>query len=167
MKLKALYHSHTVMANRLGLESYLRQRFDWEFQQGKVDFSHVRGVVSSPRLECYSVSCFSHPRLAMAGDSYLSLHTMLADGYRKTYALSISDWLEIQDAVEKVEWCEPFETAVMNIQVWPFAPSELDAFAMSVAVALSFTPTELMAESRISLALDELLKDWGYSVDDF
>ncbi len=165
MKRKAVYHFHTTMANRPGLESYLRQRLDWEFQQGSVDFDHVRSVVSSPRLESHSVRCFSHPRLAVAGDSYLSLHTMLGDGCRKTYALSMADWLEIQDAVETVEWCEPFETAVMNIQIWPFAPTELDAFAMAVAVSLSFTPAELMAESRTSLALDELLNDWGYSVD--
>lgn len=78
----------------------------------------------------------------------------------------MADWLEIRDAVEKVEWCESFETAVMNIQIWPFAPCELDTFAMAVAVSLSFTPAELMAESRVSLALDELLKGWDYSVGD-
>ncbi len=167
MKLKALYHSHTVMANYPELESYLRKRLEWEFQQGKVDFRHVRNVVSSPRLESYTVRCFSHPGLKMAGDSYLSLHTMVADGYRKTYALSMADWLQINGAVEKVDWCKPFETAIMNIQIWPFAPSELDEFAMAVAVALSFTRSELMAESRVSLSLDELMTGWGYSVDDF
>ncbi|MBC3456003.1 MULTISPECIES: hypothetical protein [Pseudomonas] len=165
MKLKALYHSHTVMANYPELESYLRKRLESEFQQGKVDFRHVRNVVSSPRLESYTVRCFSHPGLKMAGDSYLSLHTMVADGYRKTYALSMADWLEISDAVEKVDWCEPFDEAVMSIQVWPFQPRELGRFAMSVAVALSFSPAELMVDSRTSIAVDELMSEWGYYAD--
>lgn len=167
MKLKALYHSHIVMANHPGLESYLRQRFDWEFQQGKVDFSRVRSVVSSPRLESYSVRSFNHPGLVLAGESYLSLHTMITDGYQKTYALSVADWLAISDVVEKVEWCEPFEKKVINVQIWPFPPSALDKFAMAVAVALSFTPAELMAESRISSAVNELMEKWEYCVDDF
>lgn len=165
MKLKALYHSHTVMANYPELENYLRKRLEWEFQQGKVDFRHVRNVVSSPKLESYTIRCFSHPGLKMAGDSYLSLHTMVADGYRKTYALSMADWHEISDAVEKVDWCEPFDEAVMSIQVWPFQPRELDGFAMGVAVALSFSPAELMADSRISSAVDELMMKWGYYAD--
>lgn len=165
MKLKALYHSHTVMANYPGLESYLRKRLEWEFQQGKVDFRHVRNVVSSPRLESYTVRCFSHPGLKMAGDSYLSLHTLVADGYRKTYALSMVDWLEISDAVETVDWCEPFDESAISVQVWPFQPRELDEFGMAVAVALSFTPAELMAESRISLAVDELMLKWNYYAD--
>lgn len=165
MKLKSLYQSHVVMPSHPGLESFLRQRFEWEFQQGTVDFNHVRSVVSCPRLMSLSVRCFSHPRLTMAGESYLSLHTMIADGARKTYAVSMQDWLEIDGAVEKVEWCEPFDAGVMNIQVWPFAPSELDPFAIAVAVALSFTPAELMAESRISLAVDELMAVWGYHAE--
>jgi hypothetical protein len=77
----------------------------------------------------------------------------------------MQDWLEISDVVEKVEWCEPFEKEVMNIQIWPFSPSKFDGFSMGVAVALSFTPAELMAESRISLAVDELLGKWGYHAD--
>lgn len=166
MKLKALYHSHIVMANHPELESFLRKRFDWEFQRGKVDFQRVRSVVSSPRLMSFSARCFSHPGLVIAGESYLSQHTMIADGYRKTYAISMQDWLEINDFVEKVEWCEPFDKAVMNVQVWPFTPSELSPFAMAVAVALSFSPMELRAESRISLAVDELVEEWGYYADD-
>lgn len=167
MKLNALYHSHIVMANRPDLESFLRKRFDWEFQRGKVDFQRVRSVVSSPRLMSYSVQCFSHPGLAIAGESYLSLHTMIAEGSRKTYAISMQDWLEISDVVELVEWCEPFDNTMMNVQVWPYSPSVLDHFAMTVSVALSFTPAELMAESRISLAIDELIEQWEYCVDDF
>lgn len=101
----------------------------------------------------------------MAGESYLSLHTMIADGSRKTYAISMQDWLKIDKSVEKVEWCEPFDMGVMNIQVWPFTPSKLDPFAMAVAVALSFTPAELMAESRIPLAVDELIAEWNYHAE--
>ena len=166
MKLNALYHSHIVMANHPDLESFLRKRFEWEFQQGKVDFQRVRSMVSSPRLMSYSVQCFSHPGLAVAGESYLSLHTMIAEGSRKTYAISMQDWLEITDVVESVEWCEPFDKALMNVQVWPFAPSKLGPFAMAVAVGLSFTPMELIAESRISSAIDEMIAEWGYYADE-
>lgn len=166
MKLNALYHSHIVMANRPDLESFLRKRFDWEFQRGKVDFQRVRSVVSSPRLMSYSVRCFSHPGLAIAGESYLSLHTMIAGGSRKTYAISMQDWLEISDVVESVEWCEPFDKGVMNVQIWPFTASELGPFAMAVAVGLSFTPMELTAESRISSAIDQMLAEWGYFADE-
>ncbi|MFF7864465.1 MULTISPECIES: hypothetical protein [Pseudomonas] len=166
MKLNALYHSHIVMANHPDLESFLRKRFEWEFQQGKVDFQQVRSMVSSPRLMSYSVQCFSHPGLAVAGESYLSLHTMIAEGSRKTYAISMQDWLEITDVVESVEWCEPFDKALMNVQVWPFVPSTLGPFAMAVAVGLSFTPMELIAESRISSAIDEMIAEWGYYADE-
>lgn len=38
---------------------------------------------------------------------------------------------------------------------------------MAVAVALSFTPGELMADSRISLAIDEIVREWGYFADEF
>lgn len=166
MKLKALYHSHTVMANHPELECFLRKRFDWEFERGRVDFQRVRYVVSSPRLMSYSVRCFSHPGLMIAGESYLSLHTMIADGSRRTYAISMQDWLEIDGVVDKFDWCEPFDKTIINIQVWPFRPSELDPFAMAVAVSLSFTPMELMAESRISSAIDEMIAEWGYYADD-
>lgn len=154
------------MANHPDLESFLRKRFEWEFQQGKVDFQQVRSMVSSPRLMSYSVQCFSHPGLAVAGESYLSLHTMIAEGSRKTYAISMQDWLEITDVVESVEWCEPFDKALMNVQVWPFVPSTLGPFAMAVAVGLSFTPMELIAESRISSAIDEMIAEWGYYADE-
>ncbi|MDD1976206.1 hypothetical protein NPS20_07460 [Pseudomonas putida] len=92
---------------------------------------------------------------------------MMADGNQKTYAISIDDWLNISDEVEMLEFCKPFDSAVMNLKVWPFAPSALNDFAMAVAVALSFTPAELMAESRISLAVDELMAEWGYFADGF
>jgi hypothetical protein len=154
------------MANRPELETFLRKRFDWEFQRGKVDFQQVRSVVSSPRLMSFSVRCFSHPGLVIAGESYLSQHTMIADGYRKTYAISHQEWLDICGKVEFLEVCEPFDSTVMNIQIWPFKPEELDSFSMAVAVALSFSPAELMAESRISLAADELVSEWGYKIDD-
>jgi hypothetical protein len=55
----------------------------------------------------------------------------------------------------------------MKLQIWPFDPKSLDDFAMTVAVALSYTPAELMAESRISLALDELVGEWGFFTDEF
>jgi hypothetical protein len=38
---------------------------------------------------------------------------------------------------------------------------------MAVAVALSYTPAEQMAESRISAAIDELVGRGGFFTDEF
>jgi len=59
------------------------------------------------------------------------------------------------------------DASVMKLQVWPYPPQSLDDFAMVIAVALSYMPNELMAESRISLAIDELVSEWGFYTDEF
>ncbi len=38
---------------------------------------------------------------------------------------------------------------------------------MAIGVALSYTPDELLAEPRISLAIGELVERWGYYTEEF
>ncbi|MFZ6045800.1 hypothetical protein ACFW0H_06720 [Pseudomonas sp. CR3202] len=156
-----------VMANHPHLLEHIRGALAWEFERGPVELKLVRNLVSSPRLMSFYVKPFTHLELSVAGDSYLDERTMLADDYRKTYAISINAWQGIAEQVEFVEEFLPRDTSVMKLQIWPFAPNSLSDFAMAVAVALSFTPGELMQEDRISLAIDELVSQYGFSTDRF
>jgi hypothetical protein len=92
---------------------------------------------------------------------------MLADVVQKTWAISLADYHLVAGALEVVDEHSPIDASVMKLQIWPFNPQKLDDFAIAVAVALSYTPAELMAESRISLALDELVSEWGFYTDGF
>ncbi|HEK2289128.1 TPA: hypothetical protein ACRNTS_004626 [Pseudomonas aeruginosa] len=156
-----------VMANHPNLYAYLRSALEWEFAQGGVDLRLVRNFVSSPRLMSFRVKLFSHPALSPAGNTYLDKRTMLADFPQKTYAVAFHEWKNLVDHVVFVDKFAWRDASIMNIQVWPYTPASLDEFAMTIAVALSYTPVELMAESRISLALDELVHQWGFFSDEF
>lgn len=155
------------MANYPNLEDHLRSSLAWEFGQGAVDLRHVRNFVSSPRLSSFAVQAFSHSALVAAGDSYLDGLTMLADYPQKTWAMGISEFNHLVGLVDFVDEYCPRDGSVMKLQIWPFDPKSLDDFAMTVAVALSYTPAELMAESRISLAIDELVSKWNFYADGF
>lgn len=155
------------MANLPNLEIHLRDELKWEFNQGLVDLRHVRSLVSSPRLISLCVRAFSHPALAEAGDTFLDSRTRLADYPQKTMAISFTNYRTLVDSVEVVGEYHPLDASVMKLQIWPYEPGDLNKFAMAVAVALSYTPAELMAESRISAAIDELVSEWGFFTDEF
>jgi hypothetical protein len=155
------------MANYPNLEDHLRRSLAWEFDQGAVDLRHVRNFVSSPRLSSFAVQAFSHSALVVAGDSYLDARTRLADYPQKTMAISLASYLLLEGTVEVVNEYSPNDPSLMKLQIWPFEPGDLNEFAMAVAVALSYTPAELMAESRISLAINELVGKWGFFTDEF
>lgn len=159
--------SKMVMANHPGLMEHLIRELAWEFERGPVDLRYVRNFVSSPRLGSHSVRAFSHPSLSAVGDTYLDARSMLADAVQKTWAISLADYHLVSQTLEVVHEHSPTDASVMKLQIWPFSPQELDDFAFAVAVALSYTPAELMAESRISLALDELVRGWGFYTDEF
>jgi len=155
------------MATHPNLENHLCGELKWEFNQGLVDLRHVRSLVSSPRLRSLCVRAFSHPALAEAGDTFLDSRTRLADYPQKTMAISLTNYLLLEGTIEFVEEYSPNDTSVMKLQIWPYEPRDLNEFAMAVAVALSYTPAELMAESRISAAIDDLVSEWGYYADEF
>ncbi len=165
--MKNLKSFRTVMVDFPCLESYLRKAFEEEFLVGAVDLSLVRDRISSPRIMSFGVRAFSHGCLSLAGDSYLDQHTMLGDGLQKTSAISLDEWSLISDRVEYVDSYDFRDPTVMKLQIWSVSPRSLDPFAMALGVALSYKRSELIAESRISLALDELLSRWGYFTDDF
>lgn len=156
-----------VMATHPNLQDHLRRELEWEFSQGPVDLRYVRSLVSSPRLSSLFVRAFSHPALTEAGDTFLDSRTLLADYPQKTMAISLTNYLLLEGAVEVVDEYSPNDPTLMKLQVWPYEPGDLNEFAMAVAVALSYTPAELMAESRISAAIDDLVSEWGYYTDEF
>lgn len=165
--MKLINATSVVMANHPNLQDHLRRVLEWEFNQGPVDLRHVRSLVSSPRLMSMNVRAFSHPALVEAGDTFLDSRTMLADYPQKTMAISLTNYLLLEDSLGVVDEYSPNDTSLMKLQVWPYEPGDLNEFAMTVAVALSYTPMELMAESRISLAIDELVSEWGFYTDEF
>lgn len=154
-----------VMADHPDLLMYLRQRLAWEFENGIVDFKLLRSLVSSPNLAAMYVRAFSHPALCAAGETYLDARTMLADRRQRTYALSLSEWEQLAQRVEVLDEYQFTDLSIMKLQIWPFDPRVLDDFQMAIAVSLSFLPSELMADSRVSLAIDELVQDWGFYAD--
>lgn len=155
------------MANHPNLQEHLHRELAWEFSQGRVNLKHLRSLVSSPRLMSFSVKAFSHPALSTSGDTYLDALTMLADYPQKTWAISLHEFTPMRELLEFVDEYNPRDASVMKLQVWPYDPKTLDDYPMAVAVALSYTPTELMAESRISLAINELVSGWGFYTDEF
>lgn len=165
--MKSMSTTSVVMANYPDLQLHLRRELAWEFNQGPVDLRHVRNLVSSPRLMSMFVRAFSHPALVEAGDTFLDSHTMIADYPQKTRAISLANYLTLVETVEIVYEYHPHDLSLMKLQVWPYEPGDLSHFAMAVAVALSYTPAELMAESRISAAIGELVGEWGYYTDEF
>lgn len=159
--------SRVVMADHPNLKEHLRRELAWEFGQGPVNLKQVRSLVSSPRLMSFCVRAFTHPSLTSAGDTYLDARTMLADWPLKTCAMSLCEFTQLESLLEFVDEYSLSDASLMKLQVWPYDPQRLDNFAMAVAVALRYTPSELMQESRISLAIDELVSEWGYYTDEF
>ncbi|MFJ4053169.1 hypothetical protein ACIPZC_06830 [Pseudomonas sp. NPDC089743] len=90
---------------------------------------------------------------------------MLADRRQRTYALSLSEWEQLAHHVEVLDEYQFTDSSIMRLQIWPFDPRALDDFQMAIAVSLSFLPSELMADSRVSLAIDELVQNWGFCAD--
>lgn len=165
--MNSLERYRIVMADEPDLEAFLRDQLAYEFSQGSVDLSCVREHVSSPRLTSFGVKAFCHPGLVLAGDSYLSKGPILGDRAQRTYAISIKEWGAIDCFVERLVHADFRDEAVMRLEVWSVDPRRLSPFAMAIAVAMSYKRSELLAESRISLALDELVTRWGYFTDDF
>ncbi len=102
-----------------------------------------------------------------AGDTYLDMHTMLADKHQKTFTISLTEWETKKSDFAIVSEFPARDESVICIQIWPFCANDLNAFQMAIAVAMSYTHAELIAESRISSALDDLVNPYGFFADDF
>lgn len=156
-----------VMANHENLLKHIQHQLEWEFSLGSVNLKKIRSLISSPRLFSIYVKAFSHPALFPAGDTYLDKYTMLAAPAQSTFSIPIGIFQQINHSIEAVQSYHFSDTTVMHLQIWPFDARDLNDFQQAVAVALSYTPAELIADSRISLALDELVSTWGFFTDDF
>ena len=165
MKLKS--SKTMVMANHHNLLEHLNSKLSLEFSKGHVNLTTLRNLVSSPRLISISARAFSHPALFPGGDTYLDSKTMLAAPAQGTFVLPISEFEKIQSTLEIVNEYHFTDTSAIQIQAWPFDARTLNEFQLTIAVALSYTPAELAADSRISLAIDEAVSKWGFFTDDF
>ncbi|RRW54949.1 hypothetical protein EGJ55_14195 [Pseudomonas moraviensis] len=156
-----------VMANNKNLLEYLRVKLRFEFDAGLVNLKFVRNYVSSPRMLDHYARMVPLPGMLVAGDTFLDEFTMLADRRQRTFAISYDDWKKASKDIEVLHEYDQNDSTIINIQVWPFPPAELDNFQRLIAVALSYTRSELDAESRISSSIDDLVSEFGFFTDDF
>lgn len=124
---------------------------------------YLRALVSSPRLSDHFVRGLDPRGLVLVADSFLSEHTMLGDHAQRTYGVSLDEWARMKGDLDPVEDFHFTDQTVSRIQVWPFDPASLELEAMKIAVALSFTDLEMIYESRVYGAVDDLLAD--YKID--
>ncbi|EKT4482483.1 hypothetical protein QEM02_002588 [Pseudomonas putida] len=161
------YYPGLVMANEPQLYHHLKAAMAIGPTAAPVDLRHVRDFVSSPRLFDVYVKGPAIAGMAPAGDTFLDIHTLLADKRLKTYALSLADWEAHKGRLSVVRGFSPKDDSIICVQVWPFAAKTLDHFQIVIAVAMSYTRAELEAESRISSALDSLVEQFGFFADEF
>lgn len=150
------------MANRDNLIEDLRERL--RDSDSLIDLDEVRSVVSSPRLFDVTVQDLNES-LVSVGDTFLDQRTMLADWPQRTYGVSLEQWKTLSSKAQLIESLHHNDTSVSKIQVWSFEPGSLTETQMRLAVALTYTPAELRAESRIVGALNHVLNDLGFYVD--
>lgn len=156
-----------VMANEPKLHCHLKAAMAIDSAATPVDLRQVRNFVSSPRLFDIYLNGPASAGMAPAGDTFLDMHTLLADKRQKTYALSLAGWQEKKENLRVVQRFSPQDGAIICVQVWPFEMNTLDHFQTVIAVAMSYTRAELEAESRISSALNELVEEFGFFADGF
>lgn len=161
------YRPGLVMANEPGLYPILKAAMAIDPTSAPVDLRKVRDFVSSPRLFDVYVKGPAVAGMAPAGDTFLDMHTLLADKRQKTYALSLADWEACKGRLSVVRGFSPQDASIICVQVWPFAMNTLDHFQTVIAIAMSYTRSELDIESRISAALNELVEPYGFFSDEF
>lgn len=161
------YRRELVMANEPQLHSHLKAVMAISQTSAPVDLRQIRDFVSSPRLFDIYVKGPASAGMAPAGDTFLDMHTLLADKRQKTYALSFAVWQVCKESLSVVQGFSPQDASVICVQIWPFEMSTLDHFQAVIAVAMSYTRAELDAESRISSALNYLVESFGFFADDF
>lgn len=155
------------MASKPDLLKYLRVAMEFTSSSDPVNLKEVRNFVSSPRLFDVYIKGPATKHMVPVGDTFLDMHTMLADKPQKTYAISLRAWERNQDEFRTIESYAPNDQSIIQLQIWPFEPIALDHFQMSIAVAMAYTRGELDTESRISSALDEILSPYNFYSDEF
>lgn len=138
--------------------------------RGTLGFSQLRSLISSPRLADYWIQDLSLDGLVEVGDSFLTKYSMLGDWDYKTYGIELSAWERIKGKSVMLERgdlkaADARKNCVTRLQIWPFDPSTLGTEAMKLAVAVSYAPLELIYESRIVGAINEMLEAYGIDSD--
>lgn len=150
-----------VMANSASVVSLTREVIE-QHRVGKYVPVHVlKSLIASPRLFDVYVRDFDGSDAVLAGGSFLDLHTMLADDYQKTYAISLARWEGIRERYVEVSSFYYRDATISKLEIWPFDPSVLTHTQMSLAVAVSINDLELLEEPRLCGALRDLLNDFG------
>ncbi|WP_070096020.1 hypothetical protein [Pseudomonas sp. NBRC 111139] len=152
-----------LMANNQELVKKVKEFLDQHNPPHPIRY--LRALVSSPRLSDHFVRGLDPSGLVLVADSFLSEHTMIGDHAQKTYGVSLETWTRMKDELDLVENFHFRDQTVSRIQVWPFNPALLELEAMKIAVALSFTDLEMIYESRVYGAVDDLLSE--YKIDAF
>lgn len=93
------------------------------------------------------------------GDSFLDQYTMLADDRQKTYAISLDQWIRLKNECISVSDYQWGDGTVSKIQVWPYDSRRLSFDHLALAVAVSYTEMELLAEPRLCGAINDLFSE--------
>ncbi len=152
-----------LMANHPDLVQRVREYLDRFDPPHKIVY--LRSLVSSPRLSDHFVRNLDTSGLALVADSFLAEHTMLGDHRQRSYGVSLEVWGGMKKSVEIVKDFHFTDITVSRVQVWPFDPSLLGLDAMKIAVAISITDLEMIYESRIFGAVNDLLTDYRIDAD--
>ncbi|MEE1916491.1 hypothetical protein V0R52_08810 [Pseudomonas asiatica] len=156
-----------IMANSPDLLEYVAREVT---SRGVLGFSQLRSLISSPRLADYWIQDLNLDGLVEVGDSFLTKYSMLGDWDYKTYGIELSAWERIKGESVMLERgdlkaADARRSCVTRLQIWPFDPSTLGTEAMKLAIAVSYAPLELIYESRIVGAINEMLEAYGIDSD--
>ncbi|WP_059396147.1 hypothetical protein [Pseudomonas putida] len=156
-----------IMANSPDLLEYVAREVA---SRGALGFSQLRSLISSPRLADYWIQDLNLDGLVEVGDSFLTKYSMLGDWDYKSYGIELSAWERIKGESVMLERgdlkaADARRSCVTRLQIWPFDPSTLGTEAMKLAVAVSYAPLELIYESRIVRAINEMLEAYGIDSD--
>ncbi|WP_395589289.1 hypothetical protein [Pseudomonas sp. TR47] len=158
--LNLLVSTKMVMANSSNSVSLAKQLFSLYEDGQSVPVHELKSLISSPRLFDVYLKDFLGGEAILAGDSFLDLHTNLADSPQKTYAIKMSDWEVVRELYVEVDSFHFRDTSVSKVQVWPYDPRSLSPEQMRLAVAVSYTDSELLEEPRLCGALRNLLSEY-------
>lgn len=155
-----------VMANEPNLLKKLLNELQYRrSESGLIDIELVKGYVSSPRLADFYVRGHHGAGLVAVGDTFLDARTMLADRAQRTYAVPIQRWPDFIEGKELLAGDPDFcDSNVTRIELWPFDPSMLSEQQLALAVAISYSPREWIADERIAGAVDQLIQPLGFYV---
>jgi hypothetical protein len=133
---------------------------------GLIDIELVKGYVSPPRLADFHLRGHHGAGLIAVGDTFLEARTMLADRAQKTFAVPIQRWTDFVKGKELLAGDPEFaDSNITRIELWPFDPATLAEEELTLAVAISYSPRDWIADERIAGAVDQLIQPLGFYIN--